>query len=1106
VITPKPLGNALRLEIESDPAPGALTNMVQNPNGTYGGWFWLTPVVGSAMSSDLVLAGAPWLVYTSPGGVASFFTSEPMPVAAGLYVAASLNLLVAQSYGYYRLRFEWLDTNRVLLSPSTQSGYLNVSASYGPIQAPASTAYVRLRVDHYANTAGGNPAANTVLTFNQVTVAKAATSAALGQSWTNVVPDPSFEAGIAGWTSTQATTLLARDTTQHQDGAASLRVTANATTIRRNLVKNPTFATTLNGWQSLANTWQITRDTNAGRSFLRIAFVPNMGDAYGMEAEQLASGRNSVVVGQTYSVSADTNYGSLFGAKNAFRLTARFYNAAGVAIGGSMAATLWSIPANTWRRATTNAAVAPTGAVTLGIHAAWDNGSGGSVMLSQSASAFLSQILVEQTSAPGAYFDGSTANTSTVTHAWDAAVGASPSSETTRVGTTDQGASSPPLPVAGGQYYTASAHLKRTTGSGTVPVDQVWTWKDTAGSVVGATAVSLMTLSDTWQRGSNTQTSPVNATSLVLTFRAPKLAALDGFHVDAVLVELGQTLNAYYEGTRYNANLSYLAPVSYTNILGSSHDITVSREALNVGTMTANIVDSALDPSQSTAIRPGRAVRLMAYSQASTTWRHLFSGTASHAAVEYELTDPNAQKRAHIELTAVDNIQTLAQQKRPNGVATITDLPAVLEGCGVPWNVNGSGNQVPSALTVAINDNASAVDQVAVTRDSVLGYSWVDRMGTLQAWDRAKITTALAGPTLSESVYKDIAISYSAPDDCINEVVITFLRLNPDDPDNPSDEVVYPNKDMPLNNRNEASIASWGVQSANFTIQGIAENQASLQAFIDAVLSANSTPVVRLNSAELAVDLVPDWSAVDTASWFAFADLYDLVEVTCARASITKQKARVTGIKHTLSSPESRWATELSFTADKVVASPSFVPSPTAGTDIQTIGELLRPIGEVTQWYGAKGAIPAGWLAMDGTTFSATTYPKLYALLGSTILPDLTDRFAVGAGTKGLGTVGGSPTKTIAAANLPPHAHTIAHTHDMTHGHSTQSGSAVGGSSLWFTRSSGTTPLTGGGMVQNTTGDTGPSLVGNSGNGPGTSTPMDVLNPWMAIWFIIRAR
>lgn len=56
----KPTGNALRLQIQSDPAPGALVNMIRNPNGDLGGWGWIAPVPGSAISSQPTPMGSSW--------------------------------------------------------------------------------------------------------------------------------------------------------------------------------------------------------------------------------------------------------------------------------------------------------------------------------------------------------------------------------------------------------------------------------------------------------------------------------------------------------------------------------------------------------------------------------------------------------------------------------------------------------------------------------------------------------------------------------------------------------------------------------------------------------------------------------------------------------------------------------------------------------------------------------------------------------------------------------------------------------------------------------------------------------------------------------------
>jgi len=57
-----------------------------------------------------------------------------------------------------------------------------------------------------------------------------------------------------------------------------------------------------------------------------------------------------------------------------------------------------------------------------------------------------------------------------------------------------------------------------------------------------------------------------------------------------------------------------------------------------------------------------------------------------------------------------------------------------------------------------------------------------------------------------------------------------------------------------------------------------------------------------------------------------------------------------------------------------------------------------NPVGTVIMYHGAEP--PDGYLACDGSSFSATTYPKLRALLGSTILPDMRGFFVRGYDTR----------------------------------------------------------------------------------------------------------
>lgn len=890
----RPLGGALRLEIEDDPAPGQLVNLIQNPTGTLGGWGWITPVAGTAMTSHRDTSGVWWLdLLIATGGQPTWLTSEPLPVAAGRWVIASY-LLPTSGAGFHRVRFEWLDVNRVLLSSSAQSGYVANGAggrpTWGAVQAPASTAYVRLRFDVYSSVGGAAPTTAVTLSFTEATVATAATSGELGTVRTNLVTNPSFETGTGGWTRTSPTGTLTQ-------GAAGVV-----------------------GTKSL----QLNGSTNCAAA--NPAAMP-------------------IIAGKTYTLSAWARVDSLYSPyTNLLELSAVMRGAA-----TQFVKLYWlrdEVTPGTWLRKSVTFTATP-GKTSLDLAAS-------TLTMTTAGYAQLDGIMFEEADAPGAYFDGDTTDTAAETFAW---------SETAHAST--------------------------------------------------STAATLTTL-------------------------------------------------------------PYLPPPTL-DILGPSHDLTITREGLNVGTLSAHIVDATLDPATSTLIRPGRAIRLMAFDADLGAWRHVFTGAVSAAQVTYDLKRSEEAKRAEIELAATDNGAALANQNRADGYATIDELPAVLEGCGVPWNVNGSGAQVTGATLAAINENASALDQVAVTRDSVLGYAWVDRMGTLQAWDRDRISgTVLASP-LDENVYRDVVVGYNT-EALINEVRLKFLRLNPGD--GTSEEVPY----GPY--RDEESIREWGVRSAEFTIQGIAEELADLDDYAQAILDASAVPQVRLTQMDLTVELTADGAGVNAASWFAFLDLYDLVETSNTRAGLVSEPARVSSIKHTLSGPESKWLIEVGFEKVEGVASPTFIPSPTIGAEGQTIGDLLRPVGEVTMFYGLKTACPSGWLVMDGGAIGPE-YPDLRAMVGSSVLPDMTDRFPIGAGSKAKGTVGG----------LPTHIHPLG---DAGQAQIGVYGTVVGSRRIATATHAENFRITGTAGTPSATAGQGAALAGNTDNAS------EGLPPWRALWFIIR--
>jgi microcystin-dependent protein len=113
---------------------------------------------------------------------------------------------------------------------------------------------------------------------------------------------------------------------------------------------------------------------------------------------------------------------------------------------------------------------------------------------------------------------------------------------------------------------------------------------------------------------------------------------------------------------------------------------------------------------------------------------------------------------------------------------------------------------------------------------------------------------------------------------------------------------------------------------------------------------------------------------------------------------------------------------------------------------------VLVPIGGVIDFAGATP--PANWLICNGQAVSRTTYAALFTVIGSTFgagdgsttfnVPECQDRVSVGAfASYALGAIGGEAKHTLAASEMPVHAHGVS---DPGHGH-VDAGHAHGASS-----------------------------------------------------------
>lgn len=525
------------------------------------------------------------------------------------------------------------------------------------------------------------------------------------------------------------------------------------------------------------------------------------------------------------------------------------------------------------------------------------------------------------------------------------------------------------LPVTAGTPYTFQLRVRSATVARSARVTVIY---QDAGSVgVGTfTSPAVTTTTTGWTTLTFTTTAPVGATKAAPGVEFLDVATSEVHYFDAALFEGNATLDPdveggieYFDGATTdppngdnawtgtaNAStstgpFSFAAPTVWRNILGPTFEIGITRNALDLGTLTAGISDATLDPAETDDVRPGRLVRVQTLLGASG-WSTLYEGKLTKALVTYERNKETNKETTIVALAAVDNVATLANRLEARGVAAVAALPFLLEGKGVPWNCNGSGNQVTSATIVSSNENAAMIDQVALTRDTVLGYAWVDRANVLQVWDTASLPasvavtyTDVASVDPAEDGYSGIDADFDT-DRCINEVMVKWLRYNA--ATGATEEILY----GPY--RDQSSIDTWGAFSAEFTIHGVTESAATIAAYAASILAANATPERRANS--IAVPVVDFRSLVHATK----VDLYSLVHVTFSTK--VDEDYRVTGIKHTIT--PKKWMVGYSFDVSGSVAAPQVTPSP--------------PTGRVDSGYAVRRLVTG--TRTSNTTASASAY------------------------------------------------------------------------------------------------------------------------------------
>jgi len=191
----------------------------------------------------------------------------------------------------------------------------------------------------------------------------------------------------------------------------------------------------------------------------------------------------------------------------------------------------------------------------------------------------------------------------------------------------------------------------------------------------------------------------------------------------------------------------------------------------------------------------------------------------------------------------------------------------------------------------------------------------------------------------------------------------------------------------------------------------------------------------------------------------------------------------------------------------------------TAGVD--------TPVGTIVAYAGSTA--PDGWAICNGASLLRVSYPDLFAVIGTTFgsadgthfnIPDLRDRTIVGyyssstIGASSIGVKFGSGTRALEPANMVEHTHSMSHQHPAgttdvqgLHYHYVEAdinapNLSGGTENVARTKTGGTAVGTAAGAHAHWY--TTPVFTGNTGGMGGTSLPFGIVQPSMALNYIMR--
>lgn len=352
---------------------------------------------------------------------------------------------------------------------------------------------------------------------------------------------------------------------------------------------------------------------------------------------------------------------------------------------------------------------------------------------------------------------------------------------------------------------------------------------------------------------------------------------------------------------------------TFRNIFNTSGSLHIDRTPMGGSEIKLVTSDPTYDPAVSTLIRKGARAEISSALNNlidPTNLERMWTGKVDDVRARY--VPSKGTTKPVITISFTDGNADLAATPRSGGYAALNKLPNVLEGSVVPWNVAGQTGQSSAANTPDwTNDNATALDQVAITRDTNHAYAWLDRFGVFNVHGESTIETYTREWSVDESRFNGTAEPQLSPDDLINTVMIKALRQIGDQ----TEEWNY----GPFEDR--ASIDVYDSRSATFTVGvpiGTVVSAGHWDAFVAEVFTRNAQPYKNYKSLAFFID------GVNNNLFFATVDLGDLVNITSPSADFVAEPFRVAQVKHTITTTS--WLMELGFTKPDSVAVPTTQP------------------------------------------------------------------------------------------------------------------------------------------------------------------------------------